>query len=85
LPPNRIAEVTKNPLLRAVTDAMLNWLLEYYRPLLHWSGREETTLLEHERIVDLLEKNDAQGAEAMLLDHLNRSDPLYTSKKNGSP
>ena len=77
----RIAEITKNPLIRAVTYAMLNWLLEYYRVLLHWSGREETTLQEHQRIVDLLEKNDARGAETMLLNHLDRSAPLYTSEK----
>ncbi len=78
----KLAEVTQNPLLRAVTNAMLSWLLEYYRPLLHWSGREETTLLEHGHIVELLENKDGQGAEAMMMDHLNRSNPLYSSKKD---
>ncbi len=78
----KIADVTDNPLLRAVTQAMLNWLLEYYRPLLHWSGREDTTLLEHDRIVDLLEQNDAQAVENMMVDHLNRSDPLYTTEES---
>lgn len=73
----RIAKITGNPLLEAVTNAMLSWLFDYYRPVLHWSGREETTLLEHERIVDLLEKHDAEGTSRMIVDHLSRSDPLY--------
>lgn len=77
----KVAEVAENPLLRAVTYAMMNWLLEYYRPLLYLSGREEITLLEHGRIVDFLERNDVQGAERMLIDHLNRSNPLYTTQK----
>ena len=72
-----IAKVTRNPLLQAVTQAMLSWLFEYYKPLLLWSGREETTLLEHQRMVDFLEANDATGAAKMMGDHLSRSDPLY--------
>jgi len=72
-----IAKLSGNPLLEAVTQAMLSWLFAYYKPTLHWSGRENTTLKEHERIVDLLEANDATGAAEMMRDHLNRSDPLY--------
>lgn len=76
----RIAKITENPLLQVVTQAMLSWLFDYYRPLLHWSGQENTTLLEHERIADLLQSHDGQGAVSMMRDHLNRSDPLYTAK-----
>lgn len=72
-----IAGLTGNPLIRAVTQAMLSWLFEYYKPLLHWSGRENTTLQEHDRIVDFLESNDVEGAVRMMGDHLSRSDPLY--------
>lgn len=72
-----ISEMTENPLIQAVTQAMLSWLFEYYTPLLHWSGRESTTLLEHERLVDCLEKQDEQGALKMMSDHLGRADPLY--------
>ncbi|MGV6887805.1 transcriptional regulator NanR [Rhodophyticola sp. SM2404] len=72
-----IAALTENPLIQAVTQAMLSWLSAYYKPVLHWSGREDTTLMEHARIVDLLEAKDVSGAVRLMGDHLNRSDPLY--------
>jgi len=74
-----IANASGNPLLQAVTRAMLTWLFEYYKPLLHWSGREDTTLLEHERLVDHLEARDADAAAALMREHLDRSDPLYSN------
>ena len=75
-----IAKLTGNPLIQAITQAMLVWLFEYYKPILHWSGREKTTLLEHERIVDFLETHDTLGTVKMMGDHLSRSDPLYETK-----
>ena len=74
-----IAKATRNPLLQAVTHAMLTWLFEYYKPLLHWSGRENTTLLEHKKLVDYLATRDADSASALMREHLDRSDPLYTN------
>lgn len=74
-----IANASRNPLLQAVTHAMLTWLFEYYKPLLHWSGRESTTLLEHEKIIDHIKAGDADKAAALMREHLDRSDPLYTS------
>ncbi len=75
-----IARMTKNPLLQSVTHAMLTWLFEYYTPLLHWSGREKTTLLEHEKLVDHLAAHDSDSAASLMRDHLGRSDPLYTNQ-----
>ncbi|MBS9718093.1 transcriptional regulator NanR [Pseudohalocynthiibacter aestuariivivens] len=72
-----IAKISGNPLIQAVTQAMLSWLFEYYKPLLLWTGRENTTLLEHDRMVDFLETHDVSGAMKMMGDHLSRSDPLY--------
>lgn len=74
-----IAKLTENPLIQAVTQAMLSWLSAYYKPVLHWRGREDTTLHEHSHIVDLMERGDILGAQRLLRDHLNRSDPLYDS------
>ncbi len=74
-----IAHASRNPLLQAVTQAMLTWLFEYYKPLLHWSGRENTTLLEHEKLVDHLEARNADAAAALMRQHLDRSDPLYAT------
>lgn len=75
-----IAEITGNPLMKAVTQAMLSWLFQYYKPLLLWSGREKTTLLEHDHIVDFLENKDVDGAVKLMRDHLGRADPLYEAK-----
>ncbi len=75
-----VAEMSQNPLLHVVMRAMLSWLLEYYTPLLHWSGREGTTLLEHAKLVDHLEARDAEGAVHLIRDHLDRSDPLFAAK-----
>lgn len=75
-----IARMTGNSLLHAVTQAMLSWLSAYFKPVLHWTGRENTTLLEHACIADLLGANDLSGAVALLGAHLGRSDPLYEPK-----
>ncbi len=73
-----IATIAGNPMLQAITRAMLKWLVEHYQPLLRWPGRESTTLLEHERLVDYLEAHDQDGAAHMMREHLDRSDPLFT-------
>lgn len=77
-----IAEATRNPLLQAVTKAMLTWLFQYYKPLLHWSGRETTTLLEHEKLVDCLASRDSGAAAELMRQHLDRSEPHYTTLKS---
>lgn len=76
-----IAQASRNPLLQSITQAMLTWLFDYYKPLLHWSGRENTTLLEHEALVDHLEARDADAAAALMRQHLDRSDPLYSTSE----
>lgn len=76
----RIAEITGNPLLIEITRSMLTWLFQYYRPILYWSGHEEMTLNEHDRLVDVLETQDEDAAVEMMRDHLNRVEPMYSSK-----
>lgn len=75
----RIAALTGNPIIHAVTEAMLGWLNNYYRPMLRWPGREETTLREHERIVDFMARRDEAGAERMMHAHLTRAGDLYAA------
>ena len=75
-----IAELSHNPLLRMVIQAMLNWLLEYYTPALRWSGKERTILSEHAKLVDYLENHDSAGAVRLINSHLDRSNPLYVAK-----
>jgi DNA-binding GntR family transcriptional regulator len=46
--------------------------------MLIWTGKEKYTLVEHEEIVDKLAVKDADGAEAAMLNLLERSRALYT-------
>lgn len=75
----QIARITGNAILETVTQAMLTWLFAYYKPLLHWQGRETTTLKEHQSLAELLAQRDTEGALRMMEAHLGRSDPLYTA------
>ncbi|PKA44596.1 transcriptional regulator NanR [Rhizobium sullae] len=74
----RIAQISGNPIFAAVSEAMLAWLKEYHTEMLIWTGKEKFTLVEHEEIVERLAANDADGAEAAVLKHLERSRALYT-------
>lgn len=76
----RIAQISRNPIFIAVSEAMLAWLREYHTDMLIWTGKEKYTLVEHQEILDRLAVNDADGAEAAMLRHLERSSALYMSK-----
>ena len=73
----RIASIVGNPIVTAVSEAMLRWLFEYHASLLHWSGKEDVTVTEHARIVDLIEKQDPDGAVEAMRSHLDRSLDRY--------
>jgi GntR family transcriptional regulator, sialic acid-inducible nan operon repressor len=73
----RIAQISGNPIYVGVSEAMLAWLKEYHTEMLIWTGKEKYTLAEHEEILERLAANDADGAEAAVLKHLERSRSLY--------
>ena len=73
----RIAAISGNPIVSTVSEAMLRWLFEYHRGLLHWSGKEHVTLSEHAQIVDLIAEKDSDGAVEAMRAHLDRSAYLY--------
>lgn len=75
----RLATITGNPLLHSITGMMLTWLFEYHSSLLIWSGREQTTLKEHNTILEFLKTNDVSGAAKSMEDHLNRSNSNFSS------
>ncbi len=77
---NKIAALTKNPLIVTVSEAMLKWLFEYHTVLLLWSGREDVTLLEHQKIVDCIEAHDSEKAAIEMDKHLSRSGSFYSHK-----
>ncbi|XDA97313.1 transcriptional regulator NanR [Sulfitobacter sp. LCG007] len=69
----RIASISRNPIMVAVSEAMLKWLFDYHRNLLFWSGHEDVTLTEHARIVDRIADRDEEGAVQEMSRHLDRS------------
>lgn len=69
----RIAAMTGNPIMLAVSEAMLKWLFQYHSALLHWSGKEQVTLLEHALIVERIAAKDATGAVVAMQAHIARS------------
>ena len=73
----RIASIVGNPIITAVSEAMLRWLFEYHVSLLHWSGKEDVTVTEHARIVDKIERQDTSGSVEAMRSHLDRSNDLY--------
>lgn len=77
---SRIAKISGNPIIEAVSRAMLGWLFEYHKGLLHWSGKETVTLAEHERIVNLIEARDADGAVKEMAEHLDRAKGIFEPK-----
>lgn len=74
---NAIAAISRNPLFEAVSEALLAWLRVYHTDLLIWSGKENLTLAEHAKIIDCIAIHDADGAEAAMSRHLDRSAALY--------
>ncbi|WP_265515887.1 transcriptional regulator NanR [Nitratireductor luteus] len=73
----KIASLSDNPIFAAISDAMLNWLFNYHTDLLHWSGQENVTLSEHEKIVACIEAGDPDRAAEAMRSHLDRSNDLY--------
>lgn len=76
----RIAEISGNPIVLAVSKAMLGWLFDHHQNLLHWSGNEETTLAEHALILERIEARDPDGAAREMARHLDRSAAAFTPK-----
>jgi DNA-binding FadR family transcriptional regulator len=79
-----IAEIMGNPVITAASSAMLGWLRECHVSLLHWSGKEDVTLNEHERIIDALAANDPEAAVEEMTNHLDRSKSFYAMKPAGA-
>ena len=73
----RIAAISGNPIITAVSDGILGWLFQYHTTLLHWSGKEKITLEEHARIIEAIEGGDPEACAQIMEIHLDRSETLY--------
>lgn len=74
---SRIARISANPIFLGLSDAMLGWLFTYHADLLRWTGKENTTMLEHREIVDAIESRNTNLAMEAMRAHLDRSNDLY--------
>jgi GntR family transcriptional regulator, sialic acid-inducible nan operon repressor len=79
----QIAAISRNPLFEAVSEAMLSWLKEYHTEMLIWTGKENLTLAEHEKIIECVASGDPDAAEESMIKHLDRSAALYIHQSNG--
>lgn len=73
----RIAKISANPIFAGLSEAILSWLFMYHTDLLHWNGKEKTTLKEHEEILSAIVDRNADLAVAAMRGHLDRSSELY--------
>ena len=69
---NLLAEMSGNPILQAVSEALLQWLFEFHSELLRFPGHEDVTLADHQEIYERVAERDAEGAERAMIDHLTR-------------
>lgn len=72
-----IAESAKNPIFVAASRAMLGWLGDYHVNIVRLDGKEPITLGEHQKIFEMIEAKDPDGAAYAMTDHLNRSRELF--------
>ncbi len=73
-----IATVSGNPVYVAVSQALLQWLQNFYEDAVRApSGSEQVTLEEHTRLFDCISRHDVEGVEKAVRDHLTRAHVLY--------
>jgi len=72
-----IASVSHNPILAAVSEAMLNWLAEFHQELVRAPGVEQVTISEHQTIFERIAGGDRAGAAEAMAEHLTRASSLY--------
>ncbi len=74
-----IAVVSGNPVYVAVSQALLHWLQNFYEDLVRAPGAEAVTVVEHGRIVECIARQDPDGAERAVREHLTRANQRYHS------
>lgn len=75
-----IAAISGNRIFEAVIHSMLGWCSTFHESIIHWEGREQFTIEEHEKIIELIADHDPEGAITALTDHLNRTRKFYSRK-----
>ncbi|PRD44624.1 GntR family transcriptional regulator [Phyllobacterium phragmitis] len=79
----KIAAISGNPMLEALSESLLNWLFEYHTEMLIWTGKEKVTLREHHAILDCIRQKEPDAAETAMIVHIDRSGTLYSYPPQG--
>jgi DNA-binding FadR family transcriptional regulator len=69
---NVLAEMSGNPIIHAVSEAMLQWLFEFHHELVRFPGHEDVTLADHQEIYERVAEHNPDGAEQAMINHLTR-------------
>lgn len=72
-----IAAASGNAIYSAVSQAMLEWLGQFYGQLVRKPGAEKMIFAEHKAILELIEAQDPDGAAKAMTDHLTRANLRY--------
>ena len=72
-----IAAISGNPIYMAVSQAMLQWLEQFYHEAVRAPGAESTTLNEHVKLFECIADHDPDGAAKALTEHLTRANNYY--------
>jgi DNA-binding FadR family transcriptional regulator len=72
-----IARISGNPIFPAIVEALFDWASEYYQTIVRAPGAESLTLIEHQKVIEAIERKDQDAAERAVTDHLNRANDLY--------
>lgn len=74
-----IAQITRNPILVAISQSVFEWLERFHVELVRAQGAEKLTLAEHARIFRAIEARDPDAAGRAMTAHLTRANNLYSS------
>jgi DNA-binding FadR family transcriptional regulator len=72
-----IARISGNPIFPAIVEALFDWASEFYQNIVRAPGAESLTLIEHQNVIEAIERKDPDAAEKAVTDHLNRASDLY--------
>jgi DNA-binding FadR family transcriptional regulator len=75
-----IAAVSRNPILVAVSTAMLQWLEKFHQESVRAPGVERTTLAEHVKLFERIAARDPEGAAKVIGRHLSRVRKRYATQ-----
>ena len=76
-----IAAISGNPIYMAVSQAMLQWLEQFYHEAVRAPGAESTTLNEHVKLFECIADRNPDGATKALIEHLTRANNYYRPQR----